>query len=285
MTTIADIQAKFVDKLAEKLPSRSSMNPRSIGKALSEFDTDNDGFLNFPEFMRSVERCGNALDRREAEFLFSFWDTCAGERAPCGKVEIKLAVNDLMGSLPDFQPAFNSGAHEIGRGSAGGNKSNAPSQSGGIFDGGSYAADARGDAMPPSHRGPSAPSVREPFSAEAPARPRGNQSSVQGGIFNQEPLAVENSARGDGNKSNKSSISGGIFGEEAPHALAPTKRYNSNASSVPVASLAEQQRDLQLELRRPALAMHVRLPMHARPALAIHAHHSKFLCAGEEAVP
>lgn len=231
MTSIADIQAKLVDKMAEKLPSRSAINPRSIGKVLSEFDTDNDGFLSLNEFRRSVERCGNALDGRETDFLFAFWDTCAGEREPCGRMEIRLAVQDLMGGLPDYQAAFNSGPDAGAKYS--GNKSNAPSQTGGIFGGGSYEADARGLPMPSTRPAPGGMPVNAPYSEQAPNRPRGNQSSISGGIFNPEPVDQAPSSNRGGNRSNKSSIAGGIFGEQPQQALAPAKRFNSNASSIP----------------------------------------------------
>jgi len=231
--SIADIQAKFLDKLARKLPNGQQINDRSVRKVLNEFDGDNDGRLTLNEFFRAVERAGNGIDNQEAKFLFAYWDTRAGEFEPCGLMDIKLAVADLLISQTTYDSGFNSGVESLGV-HGGGNKSNKPSQVGGIFGGGSYEADSRGEPPAHSHRG--APSsgfeARAPF--EQVQRPRGNQSSVQGGIFGEEPENLPMpSQRGGGNQSNKSSIEGGIFGEARSQPSQREKTNYSNRSSIP----------------------------------------------------
>jgi len=229
--TIAHIQDKFVTKLAAKLPSGGNISTRTLSKSLGEFDGDNDGFISLAEFLRAVERAGNALDRKEAEFLFAFWDTCAGEREPQGFVNVKMAVDDLVHSLPQFSTGFNSG-NDSGL-KAGGNKSNKSSMEGGIFGGGSYEADSRG-AEPLSHRGAAPPDyqMEQGGRGQMSNRPKGNQSSVAGGIFGSDESSAPKSS-GGGNKSNKSSIPGGIFGENNAMAPPVSHRCNSNASSIP----------------------------------------------------
>jgi len=231
-TSIADIQDKYVTKLAAKLPSGGNISARTLSKSLGEFDGDNDGFISLSEFLRAVERAGNALDRNEAEFLFAFWDTYAGEREPRGVVDVKMAVDDLVRSLPRFSTGFNSG-NDSGL-KAGGNKSNKSSMEGGIFGGGSYEADSRGAVPPASHRGAAPPGyqMEQGGPGQMSNRPRGNQSSVAGGIFGNDESSAPK-ASGGGNKSNLSSIPGGIFGENNAMAPPPSHRCNSNASSIP----------------------------------------------------
>lgn len=133
----------------------------------------------------------------------------AGQREPQGVVDINLIITDLLGSVPTYSTGFNSG-NDTFRG--GGNKSNRSSVQGGIFGGGSYAADAEGSLPPPSHRAPAyQPPAAFGVADDGSARkPRGNQSSIEGGIFgNAAPLAPQPSNRSNSNRSNQSSIQGG----------------------------------------------------------------------------
>jgi len=234
MTTIKDLQAKYLTKLESK--TKGGITKRTLSKNLGEFDGDNDGFVSFNEFWRSLERAGNALSSQEAEFLFSFWDTRAGQQDPCGYVPVALAVDDLLSSQEQYTSVmFKSGVDKMmDSPTKGGNQSNRSSQQGGIFGGGAYSADAAGGgygAPPPSVSAP----VAQFEMAAAQEKPRGNQSSIAGGIFGEADQSAPPSSRGGGNKSNKSSIEGGIFGtamENMPMQPRANKPY-SNASSIP----------------------------------------------------
>ena len=106
-------------------------------------------------------------------------------------------------------------------------------QEGGIFGGGSYEADAARDGgygrpMPPPKMG----SVQMDAEAPPSQRPRGNQSSIEGGIFGEAPADMAPARKGGANKSNQSSIEGGIFGT-GPAVAAPVNRgRHSNQSSI-----------------------------------------------------
>ncbi len=255
--TVADVQAKYLDKLAAK--TKGALTERTVKKNLGEFVPDtqtlDDGvtkIMDFPQFKRSLETAGNALTEQEAMFLFSFWDTCAGQQEPCGWVPVQLAVDDLINSsnvVAKEQHAgnvFKSGEDRLDRVSGGGNMSNRSSLGqGGIFGGGAYEADAgrKGYAAaapaPPSHAPPTTSQPAAPGFEAAVQRPRGNQSSIPGGIFGGEaelasqPPQTAASSPG-GNKSNRSSVPGGIFA--APDPILPHQRGNkpySNASSIP----------------------------------------------------
>lgn len=158
-----------------------------------------------------------------------FWDTMAGQQEAQGAVQVDLAINDLLSSQPEYTTGFRSGAEGFRAKEA---KGNLPSQSGGIFGGGSYQAEAEGL---PSNR-PAAPmppqSQAGGTAAQQSSRPKGNQSSVQGGIFApMEPTdAPPPSSRS--NRSNKSSIEGGIFGSAGPVGPPQEKKFNSNRSSI-----------------------------------------------------
>ena len=266
MTTIADIQSKLLKKMDNKFKNGNS--ERCIRSVLGEFDGDHDGFISYPEFYRAIELVGNALNEQEAQFLFLFWDTMAGKQEERGVVEVAVAVADLLATLPEFGNGFNSGEEPYTAPGAKG-KGNLPSQSGGIFAGGSYvcgvlifsspacppnqidflshagftlfrryAADAAG-APPPGHGGVAAShSTNMPLSpskAVPSSRPKGNESSVPGGIF-QEASAAEKVVPSSGaraNRSNASSVPGGIFSTESVPAPPVRQRPNSNISSVP----------------------------------------------------
>jgi hypothetical protein len=194
MTTIADIQGKFLAKMENKY--KGAITKARLTKVFSEFDHDNDGFITLDEFKSALEFSGNSLSETEGEFLFGFWDTMAGQQEAQGAVQISLAVSDLLSTQPAYGGPFKSGddGFKINPTS----KSNRPSQEGGIFGGGSYEADAAGDAL----FAPAAENVPGPQSTRS-------------------------------NKSNQSSIAGGIFGSAEPLQAPAPKKFNSNASSVP----------------------------------------------------
>ena len=188
--------------------------------------------VTYKEFNTALGELCLAPD--EAAFLFQFWDTMAGQQEAQGAVDIQLVVTDLIGSVPTYSTGFNSGPEAF---KSAGNKSNRSSVQGGIFGGGSYAADANGEAPQFSNRGPAyAPSA--PAMAPSSNKPRGNQSSVEGGIFagmdGSAPLAPQPSNRS--NRSNQSSVQGGIFSEAPNCAPASNRGANankSNQSSIP----------------------------------------------------
>ena len=252
MTTIADLQTKFLDKLDVKI--KGSVNRASIKKALTQHSYEGRGeVMTVSDFTLNIEKAGNALSKQELMFLFSYWDSRAGQLEPCGKVPIPLAVDDLVESMVEYKSAvFKSGDDPFDKG-AKGNFSNKSSQEGGIFGGGAFEADARGDgsyrAAPPGGGyappgalpggyddgyGEAAPSPTR--AAPLEGKPRGNQSSIQGGIFGQDESGPPSSRGGGngGNKSNRSSVEGGIFAEGPPVGNAPraNKPY-SNQSSIP----------------------------------------------------
>ena len=238
MTTIADLQDKYLAKLATK--TKGQCTKRTIRKNLSEFLGENptdDTLMSYQHFWSSLERAGNALTVDEAQFLFHFWDTRAGQMDPQKFVPLGVAVDDLASVLEEGNQAFGGGVFKSGtdrldHASAGGNKSNRSSEQGGIFGGGAFEADASRDGYHPAARAP--PPVAS-YSDELAPKPRGNQSSIPGGIFgDQEGSMAPPSSRGDGNKSNRSSVEGGIFATEGPPTMQPrqNKPY-SNASSIP----------------------------------------------------
>jgi len=194
--------------------------------------------MDFPQFKRALEVAGNALKEEEAMFLFSFWDSCAGQQEPTGIVPVMLAVDDLVGSMQQYTGTmFKSGQDPLDKAIGGGNKSNQSSLgAGGIFGGGAFEADARGGGKPAMPSGAPAMMQAPPQMAQVSDRPRGNNSSIPGGIFGgEEQLAnAPPSSRGGGNKSNQSSIQGGIFGEQqAPSYQPKANKPYSNASSIP----------------------------------------------------
>lgn len=229
--TIADIQAKIVAKFDEKY--KGGMTKNRLERMFREADKNNDGFITLPEFVMALEQNANALSDDEASFLFQFWDTMAGQQEPQGAVQTDLAVNDLLSSQPEYTTGFRSGAEGFRAKQA---KGNLPSQQGGIFGGGSYEADAEGqlDSYRQNKPAQPAPSMGGGSAAQPSNRPKGNQSSIEGGIFGGMDAAPPPSSRSDkGNRSNQSSIQGGIFGEAPPSGPHMEKKFNSNRSSIP----------------------------------------------------
>lgn len=228
MTTIADLQTKIVNRMEDKFKGGASK--QRLTRILQDRDGNNDGFISLKEFNDAFDVAGLSLRPDEMSFLFQFWDTMAGQQEPQGVVEIALAVSDLMSSKPTYGGVFNSGPEAFKV--KGDGKNNKPSQAGGIFGGGAFAADAVGEIN--SYRGQNGPSMAMPSQPDAAPRPRGNQSSIEGGIFGGEMQenAAPASNRGGGTNRNQSSIQGGIFGD-AMCAPAPTKGNRSNQSSIP----------------------------------------------------
>ena len=124
-------------------------------------------------------------------------------------VEVELAVADLLGSMPQFSTLLQ--GKDLAN-IAGQSKGNRPSQEGGIFGGGSYAAESERDALKARNR----PGLSNPIVQPAPVaptftKPVNNASSIQGGIFGEQSAPVAPPSR-TGRNSNQSSIPGGIFG-------------------------------------------------------------------------
>ena len=113
----------------------------------------------------------------------------AGQREPQGVVDINLIITDLLGSVPTYSTGFNSG-NDTFRG--GGNKSNRSSAGRHLWRRLLTPPTPRAAFLRPatalrrtSRRPPLA--VADDGSAR---KPRGNQSSIEGGIFgNAAPLA------------------------------------------------------------------------------------------------
>ena len=183
--TIADIQKKILEKVEQKY--KGGVSKERLARIFNEKDKDKDGFVSQVEFIAALqEGGGNPVSDMEAEFLFTFWDTLAGQKDPQGAVEVVMAVEDLMAAMPTYSTGFNSG--DLGIKANKGAKGNLPSQAGGIFGGGSYEADAMNEKVGRPGGAPVndvAMGVQEmPPRAEPNAgRPKGNQSSVVGGIF------------------------------------------------------------------------------------------------------
>jgi len=230
--TIAGIQDKLISKLEQKW--KGGITKEKLRKMWTAVDADNDGFVSMDEFNKGLSFNGNALSDQEAFALFIFYDTMAESQPAQGAVEIDLAANDLIQSIAKEATPFNSGLDfkdttKQARG-------NQPSQAGGIFGGGSYEADANfgGPAAPPPRpvlsMAPPQPEA-SPYVAVS-SRPKGNQSSIAGGIFgaSADPAPPPSSRS---NRSNQSSIAGGIFGEGPEPTIKAPAKYNSNRSSVP----------------------------------------------------
>lgn len=155
------------------------MTAQRLRKMFQDVDRDQDGFVTFQEFLTALEQTCNALSPDEANFLFHFWDTMAGQQEPQGAVQSELAITDLMSSMPEYSTAFRSGDLGFRQKQA---KGNMPSEAGGIFGGGSYAADAQGllDVQPRAPAAPHhAPVSQAGGTAAMPSmRPKGNQPSM-----------------------------------------------------------------------------------------------------------
>jgi len=237
MTTIADLQKKFLDKLETK--TRKGMPLTALLKK-TIVDAENlsseippgtfpDPHFTESGFRKACELVGpGVLTDAEFQFLFAFWDTRAGEQESMGAVPVELAMHDLKSAIPEYGGFFKSGDETLGK-AGGGNKSNKSSMQGGIFGGGSYEADANADRF----GGGAAALVGDMAPPAARSdRPRGNQSSIPGGIFG-ENTDMNPPPSSRSNRSNQSSIPGGIFGEAGAAAPPGPKKYNSNASSIP----------------------------------------------------
>ena len=232
--TIADLQTRYRERLQQK---KKKALDRSVYENLSRFAVDGpDGakFLTAESLKNSCDELSHdLLKKEEADFLFAFWDTMAGKQEATGYVPIELAVYDLKQSEEQYNGQdlpFRSGEETLGRG-GGGNKSNVSSLgAGGIFGGGSYEADARSDRGSVMAGGaPPAAPMQQPASPSG--RPRGNQSSIAGGIFG-ENTEAQPPPSSRSNRSNQSSIPGGIFGESAPMGMPKAKKFDSNRSSI-----------------------------------------------------
>ena len=228
--TIADLQTRYRERLEQK--KRGAIE-RTLLQNLSRFAVEGpDGakFITAESLKNSTDELSHdLLKKEEADFLFAFWDTMAGKQEATGFVPIELAVYDIKQSQEQYGTAFRSGDETLGKG-GGGNKSNVSSLgSGGIFGGGSYEADARSDRGPIMAGAPPMAPMQQPASPSG--RPRGNQSSIQGGIFGENAdLQPPPSSRS--NRSNQSSIPGGIFGEGQPTGMPKAKKFDSNRSSI-----------------------------------------------------
>jgi len=233
MVTIAMIQSKLLEKIEQK-DGAKGLRPNKLTQWLTDFDRDKDGYMFLDEFEQALTNYGSPTTKQETKFLFDFWDTGAGQQEARGAVPIELIVQDLLESRPEYGTGFNSGSDGLKANK--GAKGNLPSQAGGIFGGGSYEADAQlAKGGPPPQMPAYAQPTQPTHDPAAPAqRPRGNQSSIVGGIFGEGPPAAPASNRATSNRSNQSSISGGIFGEAGPGAPATNKSSNkSNQSSIP----------------------------------------------------
>lgn len=82
---------------------RASASPAKLFK---DVDLDNDGMIGFREWMRIVELAGNAISADEAEFLFVFWDTHAGEvlSSPASWLASRAPVHPLF--APSRRPSL-----------------------------------------------------------------------------------------------------------------------------------------------------------------------------------
>jgi len=230
--SLSAIQKKFLDKVEQKCNGGNTVQ-RQLRKYFTEVDLDNDGFVNVREWASVVERTGGAISSDEACALFEFWDTAGYAREPNGLVSTAEIIASLMTSEVSSEAVFDQRGAPPSRGNEGNtrNMGNRPSAPGGIFGGGVYESDAHfaqkaqvASLAPPA-----------PFEQARPVeRPRGNQSSVEGGIFGEGPAADESPRKGKV-QNNRSSLSGGIFGQDenaAPARPAMQKR-NANASSIP----------------------------------------------------
>uniref|UniRef100_A0A6V4TDN4 EF-hand domain-containing protein n=1 Tax=Prymnesium polylepis TaxID=72548 RepID=A0A6V4TDN4_9EUKA len=226
--TIADIQTKFLNKLEAKLPGGKAVTPMLLKKALNHFDGDGDGVISLAEFLRCSD---GKIEDREAEFLFMFWDSAAGQQEPCGMVEIDMAVHDLLSSQPQYSTLLQ--GKDLAN-IAGQSKGNRPSQEGGIFGGGCYASESEREILAARNRPAlSNPTVAPPAMPATFSKPVNNASSIQGGIFGAEGGGASPPKPNRSNRSNQSSVEGGIFGATDGVRAPPSRNgRNPNASSI-----------------------------------------------------
>jgi len=159
-----------------------------------------------------------------------WWDTISGEQQPCGSASIDYAVADLLSSQPQYSTLLK-GADLVnvsGRG-----RGNRSSQEGGIFGGGSYAAESERENLSARNRPPTSERpVLAPPTVPTFRKPVNNESSIEGGIFGSGDAAGNPPPTGRTNRSNQSSVAGGIFNQEVVQQQAPRGGRNPNASSI-----------------------------------------------------
>merc|ERR1719181_1348394 len=156
----------FLRKIEEKF--KGSPTAR-LKKLFKDVDLDNDGMIGFREWMRIVELAGNAISADEAEFLFVFWDTHAGEREQSGAIIIELAISDLLGTEPNYGSYFQAGGAP---GVKEPTKNNRSSVEGGIFGGGMYEAESTRDrrGAPPGRQPMAQQNIAPPPMAASPKK-------------------------------------------------------------------------------------------------------------------
>lgn len=232
MSTIDAIERKLLDKIESKCGGGMTVT-RLLKKTMTAFDYDNDGNLRLVEFLKVAETAGSAISEEEARLLFYFWDTRGGQIEACDQVPIKLAVDSMLSNTPEYGVlvAGSAPAPVVNRG-----KGNLPSQEGGIFGGGVYQQDATMDIANQKTNRQAFRPVQLPAleDLQGQQRPKGNQSSVEGGIFGMEDSTRQGPPAQKSNRSNQPSIPGGIFGEAhaVPDPCPPKSGRNRNGSSI-----------------------------------------------------
>lgn len=231
---ITHLASKYVDKYATKIKS-GSVTRKDIKKNMKQFSNDLDD-LPYDQFQKSLEQAGNVFSDKEMEFLFYFMATKGYQEDQMEVADINFIIEVLYSGVQQYSSTlFSSGPPPPVPKQTHGNLS---SQEGGIFGGGSYEADARASARdmyarPSSGLSTESHSERGGNHAQLPIRPRGNQSSIAGGIFGGAAEVADSQQDRRVSKSNESSISGGIFGRDGPPSAVGRPRVDSNKSSIP----------------------------------------------------
>lgn len=201
-------------------------------KTMTAYDYDNDGNLRLVEFLKVAETAGSAISEEEARLLFYFWDTRGGQIEACDQVPIKLAIESMLSNTPEYGVLVGGSAPApvMNRG-----QGNRPSQEGGIFGGGVYQQDATKEIASQKMNRQAFRPVQLPAleDLQGQQRPRGNESSIEGGIFGNEGPSSQGPPSQKTNRNNQSSIPGGIFGEAyAVPDPRPKSGRNHNGSSI-----------------------------------------------------
>lgn len=179
---------------------------------------------------------------------------------PRGAVEIEVAVQDLLQSVPQYTTLIE--GKDLGN-IAGQSKGNKPSQEGGIFGGGCYAAESEREILSARSRAGMYDANKQPAMPAEMKKHVNNASSIEGGcarcphhgnlsrsitkshaaifltficmcrIFGTSSN-VPDKALPRTNRSNQSSVQGGIFAENMAAPFQPPSRNgrNANESSI-----------------------------------------------------
>ena len=197
--TVEDLKQRWLERFEAMTASKTSLRRRVLA-SFRAADEDEDGLLSREQCIGLAASTGAALDPAETARVYAHW---ASSRADAERISIVDAVNDLL-SLPlDGGSPESPGARVVST------KSNRESHPHGVFGGGAFEDEAHRPAEP-RHE---SPALRRAATTSSPSNGHVNKncSSVEGGIFAEEPQPCASPSRPGKTRSNDPSVPGGIF--------------------------------------------------------------------------